>query len=269
MAFTGVELVVVLAVLVVLVGLRLVASSDSKALSARVICLNNLRQLTTAWTCYAHDFGGFLPGNLGNGEVGIVSYSNMTWCLGYMDFTGGNPAGADTDTSLLKMGQIGRYIGDVRIFKCPADFSLSHGTSGLPRVRSVAMNCYVGQRAGPYTVGFMQFQKMNDLLVSSPSRTYVFLDEREDSIHEDAFELDMTGSDPVDPGVLQMVSIPADYHDRGANLSFADGHAETWRWRDPRTTPPRIAGQLPTLGQRMPSNVDIQRLQAVASRRAN
>jgi prepilin-type processing-associated H-X9-DG protein len=28
--------------------------------------------------------------------------------------------------------------------------------------------------------------------------------------------------------------IPADRHSQGANLSFADGHAEHWKWRVPK-----------------------------------
>jgi prepilin-type processing-associated H-X9-DG protein len=31
---------------------------------------------------------------------------------------------------------------------------------------------------------------------------------------------------------------PASYHNKAGGLSFADGHAEIHRWRDPRTTPP-------------------------------
>ena len=28
--------------------------------------------------------------------------------------------------------------------------------------------------------------------------------------------------------------LPADRHNRGCNLSFADGHAERWRWAAPK-----------------------------------
>ena len=30
------------------------------------------------------------------------------------------------------------------------------------------------------------------------------------------------------------VRVSADRHDQGANLSFADGHVERWRWRTPK-----------------------------------
>lgn len=30
------------------------------------------------------------------------------------------------------------------------------------------------------------------------------------------------------------LDLPADRHQQGANLSFADGHAEHWRWKAPK-----------------------------------
>ena len=36
------------------------------------------------------------------------------------------------------------------------------------------------------------------------------------------------------------IDLPAFYHNGAAGLSFADGHAEIKRWRDPRTTPPLV-----------------------------
>jgi prepilin-type processing-associated H-X9-DG protein len=59
---------------------------------------------------------------------------------------------------------------------------------------------------------------------------------------------------------------PADWHDRGAGLSFADGHAETWHWQDARTTPRTQPGVLLPLGVSSPTNQDVARLQAVTSR---
>jgi prepilin-type processing-associated H-X9-DG protein len=29
--------------------------------------------------------------------------------------------------------------------------------------------------------------------------------------------------------------MPSDRHNRGANLSFADGHVEHWKWKVPKT----------------------------------
>ncbi len=65
-------------------------------------------------------------------------------------------------------------------------------------------------------------------------QTFVFIDEREDSINDCVFYVGMgrRGSDAY------WIDLPASYHNGAAGLSFADGHAEIKRWRDPRTMPP-------------------------------
>ncbi len=41
-------------------------------------------------------------------------------------------------------------------------------------------------------------------------------------------------------------NLPASYHNNAANLSFADGHAETHRWVAGSTVVPAVKGALPT-----------------------
>jgi len=63
------------------------------------------------------------------------------------------------------------------------------------------------------------------------------------------------------------VDYPADWHNRGANLSFADGHTETWRWRDSRTMPLHRTGASIPLAVASPNNPDVARIQAATSRK--
>jgi prepilin-type processing-associated H-X9-DG protein len=63
------------------------------------------------------------------------------------------------------------------------------------------------------------------------------------------------------------VDYPADWHSRGGNLSFADGHVETWRWNDPRTMPRRRLGVNLALHVVSPGNPDVARIQEITSRR--
>jgi hypothetical protein len=49
--------------------------------------------------------------------------------------------------------------------------------------------------------------------------------------------------------------MPADHHNRGACLSFADGHAKRWRWKVPMTF--SYLGQAPTPDQ-MPDFLRVQ-----------
>jgi prepilin-type processing-associated H-X9-DG protein len=86
------------------------------------------------------------------------------------------------------------------------------------------------------------------------------MDEREDSIDDAYFAVNMTGF-PDQPRTIIWVNYPASYHSKAAGLAFADGHSEIRRWRDPRTTPPLIAGGYLQLNVSSPNNQDLIWLQ--------
>ena len=95
-----------------------------------------------------------------------------------------------------------------------------------------------------------------------------FIDEREDSINDGWFSLDMTGYDPRETARLRIVDFPASYHNRAGVLSFADGHSELRRWEDGRTTP-ILRKRVPlALGRDSPDNKDVEWLQVRSSARA-
>jgi prepilin-type processing-associated H-X9-DG protein len=80
------------------------------------------------------------------------------------------------------------------------------------------------------------FRKLTEMTRPGPAMTFVLLDEREDSINDGLFVVQMDGY----PGLSQtvMVDFPASYHGQAAGFAFADGHAEIHKWQDPRTCPP-------------------------------
>jgi hypothetical protein len=110
------------------------------------------------------------------------------------------------------------------------------------------------------------YLRTSELVDPGPSRTFLLLDMREDSIDWGNFATDMTGW-PNDPEQAQFYDLPGSYHHRAGGLSFADGHAEIKRWLDDRTMPPLVTGggipdQFPS-----PYNRDILWLQERATRR--
>jgi hypothetical protein len=267
-AFTFTDLMTVLAVVFILIAVQLPSAANARGKGQVASCLYNHRQLVRAWQLYAQDNDGRLVGNLDGGDVSILANSNRTWVLGWFDFNGGT-SGANTNTLYLTTySPLASYLDrQASVFKCPVDSSLSRGRTGIPRVRSVSLNSYLGERAGSYTAGYHQFKKISEIVDPKPSSAFVFTDEREDSINDGIFWIDMGGSDPLTPNRYTIVDFPADWHSRGDNLSFADGHTETWRWRDSRTMPAHRFGQLIPLGVASPNNSDVARLHAAASSR--
>jgi prepilin-type processing-associated H-X9-DG protein len=141
----------------------------------------------------------------------------------------------------------------------------------MPRVRSMSMLNWVGGRglgldmgwSGP---GWRIYRRLADMIDPGTPRTFVFLDEREDSINDGMFVVDMTGY-PDKWNSFHIVDIPASCHGGSGGLSFADGHSELRRWKDSRTKPRLVKGVIIPYDNPSPNNPDIFWLQERATRR--
>src|SRR5947207_1329088 len=211
-AFTLTDLIFILAVLFVLGAAQWPSMANTNGKGKLASCLDNHRQLARAWQSYAQDNEGRLVGNFDGGNVSILSNSNRTWVLGWFDFIGGSAfpqqygGWSNTNTFVLsQLSPLSPYLShSAGVFKCPADKSLSRGTTGAPRVRSLSMNSYMGSDHA-YTVAYRLFGKLSDLNNPVPSKAFVFIDEREDSINDGTFFIDMLGHDPTAPSLYTIV----------------------------------------------------------------
>jgi len=115
---------------------------------------------------------------------------------------------------------------------------------------------------------YWYYLKTTEMVNPRPSGIFVLTDEREDSINNCIFGVDMTGYNPATPNNPRAVLIdwPGCYHNGAGTFQFADGHVENHKWRDPRTTSPLDHKNPPTNnGTQMPNSLDIYWLQKHAA----
>ena len=284
-AFTLLELVVILAVLMLLAVMVLPALGRSGLNSRAFQCLNNSRQLCAAWRMYADDNQDRLVFASTSGSAGRAGGSvpidtlnpgdpnNYAWTGAHMDFQGVNRANWDPSYDLT-LRPLWPYNKSLGIYKCPSDLSsVSFFGISKPRLISMSMNLYLGGFCGtdggwPFADNFRIFLKTTDLVTPGPADTFVFIDGRADSINWGNFFVNMTGY-PNQPARYSFLDLPGLLHDLAASVSFADGRAELHRWLDPRTTPPFQTDSSfvpPGFDAPSPNNPDVAWLQAHATR---
>lgn len=215
--FTLVELLVVMAIIALLAGLLLPAITKARVKSIALGCMNNVKQLQFGWQLYADDH---LDRYANNHGVGETRSRQQTWANNLLDW---HDSDGNTNTHLLTEALLGNYTGrSASVFKCPAD--RSRADNGL-RIRSFSMNSLVGnpgELTNKFNPSYVQFYKTAD--VTQSDRIFVFLDEHPDTIN-DGFFMNRLEEAP------RWGNLPASYHSRSANFTFADGHAESHRWR--------------------------------------
>ena len=251
--FTLVELLVVISIIALLLSILMPSLSRARESGRRVVCLSNQRQLSLAWVLYTQNNNDYFcspdPAEKKNTED--YKYSWLGWNYETSKYLYLENWTLDDWSNAIQEGKLWKYTQNEKIYRCPT------GNKG-EMVTYAAFGGALGWRqplkrdAGPSYGTFLY--KMTDL--QRASERAVFIDEGKLSLN--FFSVNYSAEEWFDRPPIR--------HNIGATLSFADAHAEYWKWQDDRT---KKLGMMDDdtywkAKRNSPDNVDLQKMRIAA-----
>jgi prepilin-type N-terminal cleavage/methylation domain-containing protein len=223
LAFTLIELRMVIAIIAILAAMVLPALSTAEARACRIQCISNLKQVTLAWPHYADDnIGRFAA--IGFGVVPVPNVDRL-WVMGTEHIFSADFG----KTSFLLDPQYALFANCIRtatIYRGPADrLTVSIGGQATSRVRTGSLNCYFAWQAGlgnPINPAFYEFNKTSGLAPINTNETYTFVDTAPQNVCYPAFMIYM-GSPTF------FWHRPSAEHNLSGTLACGDGHVDAHR----------------------------------------
>lgn len=265
--FTLIELLVVIAIIAILAGMLLPALAKAKSKTQGIKCMSNLKQLQLCWQMYALDHDSLMVPN---------------WLASQHSWIGGNLASVQgaTNENDIKNGKLWKYNTSIQLYQCAAANSLPTALRNNPALRgkrlvrnysmqgrmgganaSDAQRFGVGDTTWVLGANYPQYKKESDINNPGPAEAMVFLDESYETLDDGYFAVKA----PDGQNIWQN-SPTASRHNRGAGFSFADGHAEIWRWTG--LSSKRDQGlDAPVVIAGVSSQRDLDRVKAAVARR--
>ena len=221
-AFTLIELLVVIAIIGILAAMLLPALGQAKQRAYTITCLNNLKQLGICSHLYSLENNDVMTPNnfiyvidLGGTNESKLSEDDLTWCRSIAPL---DDYPINDYTSVLF-----KYNQNPGIYHCPADRSTVKDAPTKTRNRSYNMSNSINCKTDNH------FRKYTE--VPRPTELFVFIDTHEDTIWDATFGVIPENGFWRD----YWLDVPSDRHQKGANISFVDGHAERWKWHSMKT----------------------------------
>ncbi len=217
-ALTSRDILVVLGCIAfLLLNLGAIGSGGRKR-AKRMVCLANLNKLAQAWILYADDNDGKIV----NGAIGFsdmwMSWGDHRNELAWIDaFSNTDP---NVQTQGIMDGALWPYLKDLNIYKCPTGKRLPNG---LPQAVTYAIMFSMNAVNHTWTQGVRgaHIKNMSEITNPPPALRLVFIDEG--YMTTDAYAVWYRQETWFDS--------PPVRHGDGTTISFADGHADHWKWK--------------------------------------
>lgn len=222
--FTLVELLVVIAIIALLLALLMPALERAREQAQRMVCLNNLHQLTLAWILYADDNDGKIV----NGATGY-SNSNQPWGdhtneLAWVDAY--STTSHDEQVQGIRNGALWPYVKNIKVYRCPTgmirdNMVVEALTYSIMFSMNAVCHAWDNVQEGNGTC----IDHLSEIQDPSPHSRLVFIDEG--YMTPDAYA--------VNYSIPEWWDDPPVRHGDGVTLSFADVHCEYWKWKAAET----------------------------------
>ena len=234
--FTLIELLVVIAIIAILMAILMPTLKRAKEQGRRAVCLSNLKQLQLAWSMYADENEEKVVNgeayNGGDGQAPIPTsgrHKGEQWWTGddVRDFWTGTSHPPELQKRAIRAGALWPYTKKETLYRCPTGvsgemrtYTITDAINGLRR--DGTYNGNVGKRVGR-TV--LWVKRRTDIVSPGPAQRIVFLDEGR--ITPDSYATHYVNERWWDPPFVR--------HGDGTNVSYADGHADYWKFMGAKT----------------------------------